>query len=85
MELVAISNRIFTGFPKTSWVTPKHHQFNARIPKKLVNAIRENAENDKKDDSGRERLFRRVAKIYPKDSQRTIGNEFSRLWRSRNV
>ena len=58
-----ISKRILTGFAKTSWVTHKHHLFNAHIPEKLFKAIRENATNDKKDESGQSMVFQRVSKI----------------------
>ena len=40
LEFSAISKRAHTGFPNPSWITLKHHIFNARAPKKSFQAVR---------------------------------------------
>ena len=64
MELSAIPKRIFTGFPNPEWRALIHHLFNAHVPKKLANAIGENATNDKNNEFRKEMIFRRVAEVH---------------------
>ena len=51
------------GFQNPPWITLKHHLFNAKIPNKLLKAIREIATGDKKDSFAKGRLFQTVCKI----------------------
>ena len=58
-----IPERIYGRFRKHSWITLKHHLFNAHIPNGLLISIREIAMGDKPDWFKQEMLFASVAKI----------------------
>ena len=83
MGLAAISKRIFTVFLKPSWITLKHHPFNAHIPGELPKSIRGDAMTDyKKAESDREMLLRGlsiipISRTYNNSDQ----NGFFGLWR----
>ena len=64
MELSTISKRIFTGGPKPTRVTLKHHVFNTHIPKNLFKAKRDHALNDKKGEFNQEISYRRVGGMH---------------------
>lgn len=68
MELSAISIRNFTGFPKPSRLTRKHHLLNAQIHRKLSKSIHGNATGDREDEFDQERLLRRVDRIHNTDA-----------------
>ena len=58
-----ISKRISAGFEETSRLKLKRHLCNMHVPKKLVNAIRENTMDDRKGDFKQEWSLRRLGKI----------------------
>ena len=63
MDIAAIPKKNSTGPQKTAWITIKHRLFNAHVPKKMFNAIRENEMSDKTGEFKQERLFRKATKI----------------------